>query len=168
EEFEDCDALLRGIADALTEAGNKLGEKAPTDVDFDNPKSRQKYQQDWEGWWKEASAKVDLKKLDLDAVGQNYTLVGAQVYKQNRYVHRLVELDNQGKEKWALDDVQYPVFASKTKRDKVLVAEFNANRVTERDVKTGKELWKKQLNSQPVYCERLNNGNTIIATRNEL
>src|SRR5262249_51641470 len=54
------------------------------------------------------------------------------------------------------------------KRDRVLVADHNANKVVEIDAKTKKELWKKDNVSQPLSCERLRNGNTIIVARNEM
>src|SRR5262249_37550656 len=50
---------------------------------------------------------------------------------------------------------------------RVLVAEHGANRVTERDRK-GNILWQHGLTSQPVSCQRLPNGNTFIATYQEL
>jgi hypothetical protein len=48
----------------------------------------------------------------------------------------------------------------------VLVAEQRAMQVTERDRK-GQVLWRKQI-SWPICCQRLPNGNTFIACRNQL
>src|SRR5262249_16314020 len=47
---------------------------------------------------------------------------------------------------------------------RVLVAEQNANRVTERDL-TGKVLWERSV-ALPFQCQRLRNGNTFVAARN--
>jgi hypothetical protein len=48
--------------------------------------------------------------------------------------------------------------------DKIMVCEFN--RVIEYDLKTGKELWKYDVNS-PTSCQRLPNGNTLITLINQ-
>jgi hypothetical protein len=51
--------------------------------------------------------------------------------------------------------------------DRVLIAEQNMNRVTERDL-TGKILWEKQGVAQPFAVQRARNGNTFIGCRNQL
>src|SRR5207237_3179595 len=60
-----------------------------------------------------------------------------------------------------------PIDARLLPGGRVLVAEHGANRVTERDRK-GNILWEHRVNSQPVVCQRLPNGNTFIATYQEL
>ena len=47
--------------------------------------------------------------------------------------------------------------------DKVLVCELD--KVAEYDMKTGKQIWKHDCpeNSTPISCQRLPNGNTLIA-----
>jgi outer membrane protein assembly factor BamB len=50
---------------------------------------------------------------------------------------------------------------------RVLVAERNGNRVTERD-RTGKEIWHHVLRDSPIASQRLPTGNTLIATFSEL
>lgn len=47
--------------------------------------------------------------------------------------------------------------------EKLMVCEFN--RVVEYDLKTGKELWKHDVNA-PTSCQRLPNGNTLITLIN--
>jgi len=49
--------------------------------------------------------------------------------------------------------------------NRVLVAEWNGNRVTERDLKNN-IIWKKQVRTNPANVQRLPNGNTFIATTN--
>src|SRR5262249_22540670 len=166
--------ISSGSADDILAAEDVLvamaGEKAPKEPeDRDAPKAMQRYQQEWEAWWKDASPKFDLKKIDFEGAGRNYTLIGMQGYSNNkRYTGRLIEMDKDGKAKWEIEDLLYPVYACKTKRDRVLICEHNGNKVTERDTKNNKIIWKKEGLSQPVSCERLNNGNTFIATRNEM
>jgi hypothetical protein len=51
-------------------------------------------------------------------------------------------------------------------RNRVLVAEYNASQVTERNLKN-EILWKKAV-PYPMSCRRLTNGNTFIVSRNEI
>jgi len=162
--------LLTAIAGALAEVDQKLSDKAPLQPEsLDSPKNRQRWKQEWEAWWKEASAKVDLKKINFEEAAFNFTLVGVYGYTdKRRYTGKLMELDKAGKVKWEMEELNYPVYASKVRRDRVLVCEYNANKVVEYDVKTKKVFFTKQLNTQPLFCERLPNGNTFIVTRNEM
>src|SRR5262249_5385170 len=50
---------------------------------------------------------------------------------------------------------------------RVLVAEYQGQVVTERDVH-GKILWEKRVTGNPTGCQRLPNGNTFIATYRQL
>lgn len=172
EEIETAEEHLQAIADSQAEANEKLYDKAPKRPDqIDDAKAKKRWSQDWEGWWKEASAKVELSKVDFKGAGHSYILVGVNAYNNNktRYTGRLLELDSKGKAKWELDDLMQPVYASKVRRDRVLVCEQGGNKVVEYDVKTKKAVWTKSLSGgQPVACERLPNGNTLIVTRNEL
>jgi hypothetical protein len=168
---EAADDVLQIIAGSLAESDQKLADKAPVQPeDLDTPKNRQRWKQEWDAWWKEASTKVDLKKINFEEAAFNYTLVGVYGYQQDkrRYTGRLMELDKAGKVKWELDELNYPVYASKIRRDRVLICEYNANKVIEMDPKTKKTYWTKQLNTQPMACERLPNGNFFVVTRNEM
>ena len=72
-----------------------------------------------------------------------------------------------GNKRWVIDNVPGPIDAVVLPANRVLIAEHNANRVTERDCKTGEIIkdseWSIQL---PCACRRLPNGNTFIAGRN--
>jgi HEAT repeat protein len=163
----DSAEAAEAAEDLLDDVREIAGDKAPSlPDDLDSPKAKTKYRQEWEAWWKKAGEKFDMSKVDFQGVGRNYTLVGLYGYR-NKVIGIVSELDKDGKEKWKLEDLSYPVYACKTKRDRVLVCEYNANKVTERDLKN-KIHWTKTLNTQPVYCERLPNGNTFIVARNEL
>ncbi len=51
--------------------------------------------------------------------------------------------------------------------ERVLIAEYNGRRVTERNHK-GEILWQKALNTWPINAQRLPDGRTFIAARNLL
>ena len=63
----------------------------------------------------------------------------------------------------ALGRIQQYQSIDATGPDKLMVCEFN--RVVEYDLKTGKELWKYDVN-YPSSCQRLPNGNTLITILN--
>jgi HEAT repeat protein len=137
------------------------GDKAPKDAPGADAESRKKYRDAWAAWWKENEAKVDLAQLDAPTRLLGYTLL---VLVNNNSVGRVVELGRDGKPRWQIDNLQYPVDAWMLGHNRVLVGEWNGRRVSERDLK-GNILWEKNnLPGQVTNCQRLANGNTFIAT----
>src|SRR5262249_23126987 len=64
---------------------------------------------------------------------------------------------------WELaTDLQCPIDAQVLPGGRLLVAEINGHRVTERD-RTGKVLWEYKVQT-PIACQRLPNGNTFVST----
>jgi hypothetical protein len=64
--------------------------------------------------------------------------------------------------------LQYPVDAWVIGGNRILVAEYNGMKVTERDLR-GKMLWEKTgLNGRATNVQRLPNGNTVIASDQEV
>ncbi len=77
-----------------------------------------------------------------------------------------MDLDGQKKPRFQIKGLEFPLDVQYLPGDHVLVAEHNGNVVTERD-KANTVLWKKEV-AQPLVAQRLPNGNTFIATRNQL
>jgi HEAT repeat protein len=155
----------REDADAAEEMLTVLaGEKSPSAPDEHTPMARERYRKQWESWWKDAEGTLDLAKIDLMSAGQGYTLIGVV---DNRNMGKLQELDTAGKVRWTINNLQYPVHARKIRRDRVLICEYLANNVTERDLK-GKVLWEQRVLGQPLSAQRLPNGNTFIVTRQQM
>jgi HEAT repeat protein len=186
----DKDALVRlGAALALTQQGDKeavkplvalltelpaerawqvedvlcrlAGDKAPAVSLGSDDATRQKCRDAWAGWWDKNAAAIDLKVL---ADGQRllgFTLVTTV---DNRNQGKVYEIGTDGKPRWKIDKLAFPIDAQVLPGERVLIAELNGNRVTERDFK-GKVLaeWSMQM---PVACQRLPNGNTFVAGRN--
>jgi outer membrane protein assembly factor BamB len=75
--------------------------------------------------------------------------------------------DNQVR--WQVNDLRFPLDVQPLPGDRLLVAEYHGNRVTERDTREnpGKVLWEKEIMG-PLVAQRLPNGNTFIATDTEL
>ena len=131
------------------------GDSAPKETAGEEAAQRKKYQAAWSDWWKANGQRVDLTRL-TDRTWYGYTLICD--------ANRVYELDRHGKERWTLD-VPQPIDAVVVARDRVLVAEWNGNRVTERDLKNN-IVWQKRVGSNPTNVQRLPNGNTFIATTN--
>jgi len=78
----------------------------------------------------------------------------------------LTELDRAKRERWQIAGLAWPTCVQALPGNRILIAETNSSMVTERDFK-GNILWQKACPS-PFSCQRLANGNTFIATANEL
>ena len=131
------------------------GDKSPRLVE-DTFASRRKYRDEWRAWWKEASAKTDLAAIDAATRPKGFTLV--VMLDDNE----ILSLDADKKVRWKFSGVEMPLDIEALPGDRVLLAEYKGNRVTERDSK-GKVLWEKKTFS-PLVAQRLPNGNTFIAT----
>jgi hypothetical protein len=88
-------------------------------------------------------------------------------YDGNAKGGRVFELDKDGKERWAITGLNGPNSVQLLPDDRVLIAERNANMVTERNRK-GEILWKRNDQQSPIACQRLPSGNTLITTFGEL
>ena len=118
----------------------------------------------WAGWWARDGGKLDLAKLDLSQRQLGYTLV---VELNRGLTGRVMEVDRDGKPRWQIENLQYPIDAQVVGNDRVLIAEYRGRRVTERNFK-GEVLWEKGVTGMLEGVQRLPNGNTFIVTRNEL
>jgi HEAT repeat protein len=140
-------------------------DKAPTvSLTDSSPELRRKCHEAWTAWWRDHGSKDNLpnpltgnRLLGLTMVAE---LIGA-----NANGNRIYELAQDGKVRWELNNLQGPIDAQMLPGGRVLVAEHNAQRVTERNLK-GDVLKTFKVSSNPVACQRLTNGNTFIATYN--
>lgn len=135
------------------------GTRSPQLADDDEP-ARKKYRRDWEAWWKAHAATADLA-----ALAQHERLVGNTVVvllDENQ----ILDLDATNKPRWKINDVEMPLDLQRLPGDRVLLAEYKANRVTERNRK-GVIVWERKID-EPLVAQRLSNGNTLIANRREV
>jgi HEAT repeat protein len=112
----------------------------------------------WAAWWKINAKRVEMSRLS-EQPSLGYTLICH--YARNR----VFEVDRHGKERWAIENLGNPIDAVVLPGGHVLIAEFNKNRVTERDFK-GNILWQKQVQT-PINVQRLPNGHTVIASNQD-
>jgi hypothetical protein len=123
--------------------------------------SRKKARAAWEAWWKDNADNVDIAKAKLDLAVKGLTIVC-------ELNGRVWECGKDGKMTWEIaKDLGGPVDACVLPGGRVLICEYHSSRVTERD-HDGKVLWTHTTNGNPVSCQRLANGNTLIASGGEV
>jgi hypothetical protein len=142
------------------------GDKAPAALSGDKPEDLKKYRDGWVTWWKANSMSTDLSKLTTGAGYLGYTLL-VQV-SNNNSIGRVAEVGRDGKIRWQIGNLKYPVDAQVLPGERVLVTEWDGNRVAEFDFR-GNVIWKKEgFTGRATNAQRLPNGNTFICTTNEL
>jgi hypothetical protein len=161
-------ALSRGQVGLVEDLLFRLAEDtAPPSIPGTDEESRRKYRDAWAKWWRDQGDKIDLKRLDLAAQFQGYTTIVLLD------AGRIADYDKDNKLRWQIEGLNFPLDAQYLPGDRILVAEYQGNQVTERNRK-GEILWKKELGDWkrdldgPLMAQRLPNGNTLIATRFQL
>lgn len=134
--------------------------KTPPEPPGTDEASRRKYREAWAAWWKENGPGLDAAKLEEATRTLGCTLVVLLD------LGRIIDLDGANKPRFEIGGLEFPLDAQYLPGDRVLVAEHNGNRVTERD-KTGKIVWEVKVDG-PLVAQRLPNGNTFIAQRTSL
>lgn len=135
-------------------------EQAPTAVPGTEDSARRKRRDGWAAWWQHQGGAVDLARLTETPRALGFTLVVLLD------LGRVLELDAANNPRWQIDGLQFPLDAQWLPGNRVLVAEQNGSRVTERNHK-GEVLWEKKVLA-PLVAQRLANGNTFIATQSQL
>ena len=148
--------LLYRLADGEGPKVSLLGDLA----------QREEFRKAWADWWSVNAAKVKMEKLSSTPKELGYTLVLEMNAGAGQ--GKAIEFGPDNKTvRWQIDGLAMPTDAQVLpKKDRVLIAEYRAHRVTERDYQ-GRIHWSKDVR-MPVACERLPNGNTFIAHRNGL
>jgi HEAT repeat protein len=135
-------------------AGETAPEYAPGRSDRTSDADRHA---NWVAWSREYGDRLDLARLAASPRSLGRTLV----IEFN--TNRVAEYDRAGKLLWQIN-ANGPMDAQVLPGGRILVAESGAQRVTERDTK-GKITWTHSTDGEPVYCQRLPNGNTFIGLR---
>jgi hypothetical protein len=140
------------------------GEKAPQVGLGNDEAGRQKCQQAWKEWYT-----AHAKNLKLDDVDLNQTLLGFTVLAlhNNGRVVGVMELDAAGKKRWSFETNSTAADAQVIKDDRVLVAEYNACRVTIRNFK-GEVQFEKNVGANPISAQHLPNGNIFVVAQQKL
>ncbi|MBY0525087.1 MAG: PQQ-binding-like beta-propeller repeat protein [Gemmataceae bacterium] len=153
------DLLSRIAADKSPQVWLRAGGEA----------QRKKCRDAWDAWWRAAAPQFDVAKLDLDQRLLGLTLICAcDGYNQATGTPgRVWEVGPDGKPRWEINAANYPVDAQVLPGNRVLIAEQSGRKVTERGI-DGKVIWEHAVNDSLVSCQRLQTGNTFIATYREV
>jgi HEAT repeat protein len=140
------------------------GEEGPTVTLAMDDTSRRMARNAWTAWWSRNETRLDLAILAKTPRLLGYTIVAEYTDGQNG---RVLELGPNGKPRWTVENIPWPLEVQVLAGNRLLLAEYYTQRVTERNFK-GEVLWQKQLSERPLNVQRLANGNTFIATQNAL
>jgi HEAT repeat protein len=142
------------------------GDHPPTNLPSgDDNTARKKRQQIWAAWWKANGERVQLVERYPPNGSERYLGHVLLVLANSGEV---MELDRDRKVRWQLNGLMNPRDVEVIGNDRILVAEWGSQRVTERTRK-GDILWQKQTQgSWPLAVQRLRNGHTFIACNNKL
>jgi hypothetical protein len=121
-----------------------------------DPASRGKCKAAWHDWWKKNQAKIDLAKLEETPKMLGRTLL--VLLDQGR----VLELGPDNLPRFEIKNVVFPLDAQLLDDERVLVAEYHANRVAEYNLR-GMVVWQRAVGT-PLVAQRLANGNTFVAT----
>jgi hypothetical protein len=122
--------------------------------------SRRQCRDTWAAWWQQHAGQADLTRLEGGGRLLGYTLLVLLNAGQ------VLELGPDNKSRLQVNGLSLPLDVQILPNDHLLVAEHNANRVTERD-RRGTVVWEKLVQS-PIVAQRLPSGNTFIATQDQL
>jgi hypothetical protein len=141
------------------------GPNAPALPRDDSDATRKRRREAWLHWWREYGPNLD--PLRLAEVPRS---LGRTMFVQLDTLTNdgsVLEIGADGKPRWRIDGLRFPIAAQLVSSDRLLVAEYAGKAVSERDLK-GEIIWDKELNGNPVAVQRLPNDHTFIALRNRL
>jgi hypothetical protein len=157
---------LAGRAEDLL--GRIAGDQSPDTPGLADPAQRRQSRKVWEAWWQKHAGQVDLAKLNTTRALRGLTVIVEHDNAGKDGQGRIWECGKDGKPRWELNTgLGGPLDVRYLPNGRVLIAEYKTRRVTERD-RQGKVLWEKKCNNSVLTCQRLANGNTLIATMNEI
>lgn len=145
--------------------GILAGDRAPSLLLSEDAGERKQCHLAWRRWWAEHGPRLDLAKVDLSQAIQGVRLVVANSgYGGGGAVW---EYAADRKPRWTLRDVGGPFDARVLPGGRLLLAEYDAKRVTERD-RAGKILWQYTPPNPPLEVQRLSGDRTLITTNHQI
>jgi hypothetical protein len=151
EQAEQAEELLYRLA----------GSNAPPLPLGHDPAAQRKCRDAWQNWWRAHGDQVEMAALKDRERQLGYTLL--VLLNDNR----IVEWDRDGKPRWQINGLAAPLDAEVLPGRRVLIAEHDTKRVTERNFQ-GEILWQKKMTEPPIHVQRLPDGSTLIATRKQI
>jgi HEAT repeat protein len=123
--------------------------------------SRHRCHTHWQTWWAQNGRTVSLASLADPDKSRPLILIA------DLDEGRLLAFDFSWRPCWRIEDLAGPVHCEPLPSGRFLLAENHGQRVTERD-RRGRIVWQHTTRGYPVSCWRAEDGNTFIATNEEL
>jgi HEAT repeat protein len=143
-------------------------DRAPQPPDTADAKARQKVVAAWSSWWDEQGSAINLAHLTQGEANLGLTTIVEYDNFVGGGQGQVWECGRDGKARWKITGLMGPMDAQVLPGGRVLIAENSGQRVTERDLK-GNVKWSYSIpGGNPIACQRLPNGNTFIATYNQV
>lgn len=144
------------------------GAQAPLDsVAEGSPEKRLQAARAWERWYARYGPTLDLGHLAEGNIHQGLLTICEYDSAVGQSGGQVWEAGRDGKPRWKITGLLGAMDAQVLPSGRILVAENSVNRVTERDL-TGAIKWEYRTPGNPIACQRLPNGNTFIATYNQV
>lgn len=162
--------LEKGSLEQATLAESLLaqlaGDKGPVEALTAQAEQRRKVASAWQRWWRDQGARVDWSRIDPGKAIQGLRLIVANSgYGGSGAVW---EYGSDRKVRWQIRNVGGPFDARVLPGGRVLLAEYSARKVSERD-RTGKVLWEATPSANaPLEVQRLPGGHTLVTTNYEI
>jgi hypothetical protein len=138
-------------------------DRPPTGLVAGEGEAQKKRRDVWSAWWSATGNRMALVDRYPAPTGERRQSGTLLVQPQN---NQITELGPDNKVRWEIGGLLGPQDAEALSGGRVLIAEFNGQRVTERNSK-GDVLWQKVTpGTFPIGVHRLRNGNTFITCRN--
>lgn len=145
--WQQCEEALYALA----------GELAPAvETKSGTMEDRKEASQQWAAWWKAKGDQVLFGQKDEPPTDHC-------IVSETGQTNRVFEWRPEGKPRFDLTDLTSPVDARILPGRRVLVAEQQGRRVSERSF-SGKLLWEQTFDDGPISVQRLPSGNTFVAT----
>ncbi len=154
----------RLLDDFLFRLAEGLGRPATTEGTSDE--ARRARQVEWQKWWQTNETRVALPRFDEENAQSVPRTSGLTLVLFNA-TGTIIAYDAELRERWQIRGLNTPFDAQMLPGERVLVAEHDLCRVTERNLQ-GEVLWEKKVSGNPIQVERLPSGNTFIVCRNQL
>jgi hypothetical protein len=141
------------------------GERGPAEpVGEGTVEARQRAAKAWETWWQAQESSFDLTRVANGETRLGLTTICEYDSAVGQPGGQVWECGRDGKPRWKITGLLGAMDAQVLPNGRVLIAENSAQRVTERDL-TGAIKWEFRVpNGNPIGVQRLPNGNTFIAT----
>lgn len=144
------------------------GTSAPAVPPGRDAAGRRRCRDAWSAWWREHGPRADLSRVATPTRGPTLIVEMDLRSLNGRVIEVGPEPPSAGRPAAplrSLEGLHYPLSAQPLPGGRVLVAEYVAERVTERDFR-GEELGTLALGRPVLYAERLPGGNVFVAFRN--